>query len=246
MDSNLRRASRRAFHSIGLDVQRFVPEQSEWAALAKMLRTNGVSAVLDVGASTGHFASHLLDAGYKGRVISFEPLKNSHDELRKAAAGNPKWVVAPRMAIGSELGTTAINISGNVGSSSILPIEDRHILAFPESRYVAQEESEVLPLDEVASTYVSPEDVLFLKIDVQGFEREVLKGAERTVAQSVGIHIELSFISLYSGQPLFEELWRGFAQQGFEPWAFYPACTDPISARMLQVDGIFFREANAL
>lgn len=241
MDSNLRRAFRRAFHSIGLDVGRFVPERSEWAALATMLRVNCVSAVFDVGASTGDFASHLIDAGYKGRVISFEPLKNSHQELVKAAKGYPKWVVAPPLAIGSKRGTAVINVSGNVGSSSILPMEDSHTTVFPQSRYVAQESVEVAPLDEIVGAYVSPEDVLFLKIDVQGFEREVLQGAQQTLERATGVAVELSFVSLYQGQALFDQMRSRLADLGFDPWAFYPAFTDPRTARMLQVDGIFFR-----
>ena len=237
----VRRVVRRIFHGAGFEVRRFLPQQSEWAGLCRMLRAHEVTAVLDVGASTGGFASHLFDAGFDGRVISFEPLTRSHSELLRAARGNTRWIVAPPVALGSEQGTSTINISANVGSSSLLPMLSANLAAAPSSACVGKEMVQVTTLDDVASDFIAGDDIVFIKIDVQGFESEVIKGARRTLARAAGVHIELSFVPLYEGQSLFRDTWDHLSSLGFEPWAFSPAFTDNTSGRMLQMDGVFFR-----
>lgn len=233
------------FHGAGLEVRRLVPEQSEWAGLCRMLAVHQVTAVFDVGASTGCFASHLFDAGFDGRVVSFEPLTRSHSELLNAARGNTRWIVAPALAIGSERGTSTINVSANVGSSSLLPMLSAHLAVAPPSAFIGKETVQVTTLDDVASDFLAGEDVVFIKIDVQGFESEVLKGAQHTLARAAGVHVELSFVPLYEGQSLFQDLWHHLSSLGFEPWAFFPAFTDNTTGRMLQIDGVFFRQVCA-
>jgi len=239
-----RRVVRRIFHAAGFEFRRFQPEQSEWAGLCRMLAAHEVTTVLDVGASTGCFASHLFDAGFDGRVISFEPLTRSHSELLKAARGNSRWIVAPPLAIGSEQGTSAINISANVGSSSLLPMLNAHLAVAPFSACVGKEMVRVTTLDDAAPDFLAGDDVVFIKIDVQGFESEVLKGAQRTLARAAGVHIELSFVPLYEGQSLFQDTWNHLTNLGFEPWAFFPAFTDNTTGRMLQIDSVFFRHGH--
>ncbi|HKW67408.1 MAG TPA: FkbM family methyltransferase [Terriglobales bacterium] len=210
-----------------------------------MLRTHEVTAVFDVGASTGGFASHLFDAGFDGRVISFEPLTRSHGELLRAARGNTRWIVAPPVAIGSQQGTGAINISAHVGSSSLLPMLSAHLAVVPSSGFIGKEIVQVTTLDDAASNFLAGDEVVFIKIDVQGFESEVLKGARRTLARAAGVHIELSFVPLYEGQSLFRDTWDHLSSLGFELWAFSPAFTDSTTGRMLQIDGVFFRDVRA-
>jgi FkbM family methyltransferase len=241
----LRRVVRRVFHAAGFEVLRFLPEHSEWAGLCRMLAAHKVTAVLDVGGSTGCFGSHLFDAGFDGRVISFEPLARSHSELLRAARGNPRWIVAPPVAIGSEQGVSTINVSANVGSSSLLPMLGAHLAVAPSSAFIGKEMVQVTTLDDVASDFIAGDDVVFIKIDVQGFESEVLKGAQHTLARAAGVHIELSFVPLYEGQSLFQDTWDLLISLGFEPWAFSPAFTDNTTGRMLQIDGVFFRDRRA-
>jgi hypothetical protein len=82
---------------------------------------------------------------------------------------------------------------------------------------------------------------LFLKIDVQGFEPQVLEGAARLLDRTQGVQLELSLAPLYEGQTLFLPLVDWLAKKGFELWALIPGFIDNKTGRMLQVDGIFFR-----
>jgi hypothetical protein len=81
-----------------------------------------------------------------------------------------------------------------------------------------------------------------LKIDTQGYESEVLKGAPETLARVAGLQLELSLVPLYGGQKLMPEMLETVASLGFELWALVPNFLEPGTARMLQADATFFRE----
>ncbi len=206
-----------------------------------MLFSNGVDVVLDVGASTGGFAIELFRCGFEGRVVSFEPLPTSHDALRLAAANNSRWTIAERVALGNASDTVTMNVSANSGSSSILPIAARHLEAAPRSEYLGTVAVQMVTLDHVFEEFVAPSEVAFLKLDVQGYERAVLEGAQHSLSRIAGVQTELSFETLYEGQSLFWELSHQLIALGFAPWAFFPAFTEAETGRMLQVDGVFFR-----
>jgi FkbM family methyltransferase len=207
-----------------------------------MLRNRSVDLVLDVGANHGQFARSLRNAGYEGRLVSFEPLSKAHAELMRVSRGDARWEVAPRAAVGDHEGETRINIAGNSLSSSVLDMLDSHRDAEPESAYVGSEPVRLARLDTLALGYLHPETVPFLKIDVQGYEDQVLSGATEVLARAQGLQLELSFVPLYSGQRLFDELTGTLRALGFAIWAVSPGFCDPRSGRMLQVDAVLFRD----
>jgi hypothetical protein len=119
---------------------------------------------------------------------------------------------------------------------------DSHREAVPESAYVGSEPVRLARLDTLALGYLRPETVPFLKIDVQGYENEVLDGATEVLARARGLQLELSFVPLYSGQRLFEGITETLRALGFAIWAVWPGFCDPRSGRMLQVDAVLFRD----
>jgi FkbM family methyltransferase len=234
---------RSAFRQLGYDIRRYSPETVQDAQLGAMLTGHNVDLVLDVGANTGQFAWTLRKRiGYPGRIVSFEPMAAAHEELRKAASGDSRWEIAPRAALGAASGSILINISGNSVSSSVLPMLDTHASAAPESRYVGKETVPLVTLDEAAFDSLQASSAPFLKIDTQGYEAEVLKGAPAVLAKCVGVQIEMSLVPLYAGQVLILDLWNLMNQAGLELWSMTPAFIDPRSGRLLQVDATFFRK----
>ena len=197
--------------------------------------------VFDVGANAGHFGQYLRDAGYRGRIVSFEPLSTAWDELLKASRKDPLWEVAPRAAIGSDEGELEIHVARNSVSSSILAMHAAHTDAAPESGYIGKERVPLRRLDSLASEYLHSDSVPFLKIDTQGYEDHVLNGADGIMDRIVGIQLELSLVPLYKGQRLFDDLTEWLKRLGFELWAMSPVLVDPQSGRLLQLDATFFR-----
>ena len=226
----------------GLEIKRFLPATSHAAQLKAMLLWHKVNLVLDVGANIGQYGEELRNhVDYRGRIISFEPMRHAHEALNKAAARDDLWEIAERTAIGAEKSTVTINISSNSVSSSVLPMLDAHLCAAPESRYSDTEQVPLIPLDLIAPKYIEDNSVVFLKIDTQGYEGEVLKGARETLQKVVGVQMELSLVPLYGQQQLMPELLQRMSDMGFELWGISPTFAEPSTGRMLQVDATFFR-----
>jgi FkbM family methyltransferase len=232
--------------SIGFDISRYRPDTHHAARYAHLLRIRDIRQVLDVGANTGQYGSLLRsDLGYRGRILSFEPLSAAHAALttRGAADQLRLWEVAPRGALGAVNGTTTIHVAGNSVSSSILPMQPSHESAAPHSIGRGVEEITIRRLDDMIRDRGIPIDRhVLLKMDTQGYELEVLKGAEETVAAVGVIQTEMSFQPLYGGQPLFHEVYAYLASRGFTVFDIVPGFSDPRSGRLLQADGIFVRD----
>lgn len=227
----------------GIDISPYRPEWDWESNFMRQLETHQVNVVVDVGANSGQYAHDLRAAGFKGRIVSFEPLGDPFRVLESRCATDPLWECR-RCALGDADGTISINIAGNSGeSSSVLPMLDSHRAAFPPANYVGVDEVPVRKLDSVASEILRDDDVVFLKVDVQGFEKQVLAGASVTVEkQCVGMQLELSFIPLYEGGMLIREALDITSSMGFVPTGLQPCFTDMRNGRTLQVDGVFFRE----
>ena len=222
-------------------VSHYSPEASDSARVQTLLASHQVDVVLDVGANKGQFGTKLRNGGFRGHIISFEPLSQAHDSLMRRAAADEQWTVAPRMAIGHVDGEAEINIAGNSASSSIAPMEEAHLDVAPQSAYVGTEKTRLARLDTVARDWIRGSDRVYLKIDTQGYEERVLEGAKGILPHVVGVQVELSLVPLYSGCPLFAEMIAKLGDIGFAVHALLPGLTDPDSGRLLQVDGIFFR-----
>jgi FkbM family methyltransferase len=232
---------RRTANRFGIDIHRHRPETSEPGRLSMMLASHGVDIVLDVGANTGQFARSLREAGYQGRLVSFEPLSTAHAQLLRTSYGDARWEIAPRAAIGDHEGEVEMHIAGNSVSSSALGMLESHAKAAPGSAYVGSERVRLSRLDTMARGYLQPGAVPFLKIDTQGYEDRVLDGAMDMLDMIYGLQLELSFVPLYEGQQLYDTLVERLRVLGFSIWAIWPGFCDPVSGRMLQVDATFFR-----
>lgn len=196
--------------------------------------------MLDVGANEGQFAQQMRSVGWGGPIMSFEPLRDAHAALSRTAKSDPLWTIAPRTAIGAGRDTVKINVAGNSQSSSILPMLERHRLTAPESAYVGTEEIGVLPLDEAVPRHGFATPYL-LKMDVQGFESEVLRGAPMTLAQTAVVYCEMALQPLYEGEKLFYELCADIVGHGFRCAGMFNGHYDGDTGEVLQCDAVFVR-----
>lgn len=232
---------KRVIRRFGFDLRRYRPGSTDDAQFIAMLAAHRVNLILDVGANKGQFGRLLRDAGYKGRIVSFEPLAAARKGLALASEKDSLWEVAPQAAIGSEAGEIEIHVAGNSESSSVLNMLDLHAAAAPESVYVGSERVPLRRLDDLAQGYLQQDSVLFVKIDTQGYEDRVLKGAPNILARAIGLQLELSLVPLYEGQRLYDEMIDELKALNFELWGVTPTFVDPKSGRLLQIDATFFR-----
>ena len=225
----------------GLKVSRRSCATDDMLALAALLESQGVDLILDVGANVGQFAEKVFEAGYRKRIRSYEPLSRPYGILLTKCSANPNWDVE-QLCIGEAPGEAELQISYNEIASSLLDVTPALRDFDPAFEYVDSETVEVQTLDVAARAVLETAERPFLKVDVQGFEEQVLRGGEETLARCVGLQIELSFVELYAGQMLFGEMLQGLEQKGFTVYRLYPAYIDTRDGRWLQADGLFFRD----
>ena len=204
------------------------------------MRHYRITTVLDVGANEGQYARELRLAGYSGRILSFEPMSEAFARLAEATRKDPNWD-AVHIGLGRMDGEADINVSANSISSSLLPMLPAHENAAVNASVVAVECVPIRRLDGIIGDLIAMAERLYLKIDVQGYELEVLEGATGVLDQIVGLQIELSLVPLYEGGPQFDDVVRWAHLHGFELMGIEPGFADPASGRLLQCDGIFYR-----
>ncbi|MFC5286583.1 FkbM family methyltransferase [Actinokineospora guangxiensis] len=232
----LRTLAKRTALRFGFDVTRH-PFSTR---LARLCADRGITAVLDVGANSGQYAQMLRQAGFRGRIVSCEPVADAHHRLARAAAADPDWE-AERVALGAAAGEVEIHVAGNSYSSSVLPMLDSHLRAAPESAYVRTETAPMSTVDALmACRGLRPAETL-LKIDVQGFEGAVLAGARDALPVLAAAQVELSLVPLYEGQQLIGDIVERMAEAGMCLWGLEPGFCDAADGRMLQCDGLFVR-----
>ncbi len=195
--------------------------------------------VLDVGANIGQFAVTAHCANPCARVYCFEPLAGCVERLRALAQDYPRLTVFDH-GLGSEAARFEINVASNLGSSSILEFTDLQFESYPDVSVTGKESIRVETLDTVATAEMTQGRTL-LKMDVQGFELEVLKGAVATLDAIEAIYLEASFLPLYAGQPLASDLVVWLDRHGFGLAAVYNVDTGA-GIMPKQADCLFLRK----
>ena len=215
------------------------------AQLAAVLEHFGISCVFDVGANRGQYGAMLREWGYRGRIVSFEPLAEAHQALARRAASDAAWQVAARIALGERDGEAEIEVSAESDMSSILPQSALLRRVSPSSKVIGKEAVPLRRLDGVAASYLGPDDRAFLKIDTQGYEPQVLAGAGALLERLAGIQLEMALVPIYQGERDFRITFDHLFAAGFELYLLLPGYFERKLARQLQVDGVFMRPTAA-
>ena len=203
----------------------------------QILRALRPSLVVDVGANRGQFSLDVRRALPEAQVVAFEPLTPEADIYSEIFAATPTHVLH-RFALGASSGSASFHVSAARDSSSLFPIGERQSEVFPGTQEVGIEVVEVRTLDDFAGELRSDGPSL-LKVDVQGAELDVLRGAETTLGLFRWVYLEMSFVELYDGQPLADTIVDELRGRGFE---LAGTGTPSISnGRPVQVDALFER-----
>ena len=214
--------------------------------LVRILSDFAVDLILDVGANVGQTHDKLRAAGYKGRMVSFEPVPSAHAALVAKAKNDPHWQIAPRTAIGREPGDVIINVSQSTDMSSILQPKDVLLETLPKTEVAEQVNTPVTTLDAVWETYCPPTSRVFLKVDTQGFERQVLDGAKASLDKILGVQLELSLLPLYDGEETYLSYLNDLHAWGFEPFMIWENYFSRTHGRQMQMDVAFMRPERKL
>lgn len=205
-----------------------------------LLKLYDINLIFDVGANVGQYAQKIREMGYQGEIVSFEPLPTEFQRLKKKAEGDFRWKAA-EFALGNFNGTAEINLAQNSYSSSILEILPVHVESAPDSIYVGTQTVTVRRLDDVIEQYYLPGQNIFVKIDTQGFERQVFEGSMASLSKIKGFQMELSIVPLYEGETLMQEMVDLLRSHGFKLKLIEGGHRNYETGELLQVEGYFYR-----
>lgn len=215
----------------GYDIARW-PRETLALHLQAVFQQLGVDCVLDVGAHHGEYG-RVLRGFYQGRIVSFEPVTVSFQSLEQDA--DPLWDVH-RLALGAQDTTLEINVSRNTLFSSFR----KPTGGLPDSRVERSETVQLRRLDTVFHELVPAGARVFLKLDTQGFDLEVLKGATGCLSAIVGLQSEVSMRPQYDGSPDYLEALPYMNSLGFDLTGVFPVLRDD-RLRLLEVDSVLVR-----
>jgi FkbM family methyltransferase len=202
-----------------------------------------IDTLFDIGANIGSYSIKMRELGYRNKIISFEPLKSAFEELKNASFKDNNWIVN-NYAIGNKDINGVINVAGNSYSSSILNMLPMHLNSAPKSKYIAQEEIEIKKLDSIFNSFCNKEDRVMIKIDTQGYEKNVIDGANETLSNIKIIQLEMSLVPLYENEMLFIDMINFLDKKGFRLFSLEDGdgFSDPTTGQLLQIDGIFVKK----
>lgn len=207
----------------------------------RIIKLADIDLVLDVGANTGQYALEMRKIGYKGKIISFEPMTTEFSHLKNLNELDQNWE-AYNFALGLTFSEQEINITKNSISSSLLcptPLQFQHS---ENSKIIKKEKIKIERLDSFfQEKNLSRFKTIWLKIDVQGFEDQVILGAGESLKSVSYIQLELSFSELYKDQKTILPMLELLDQLGFQLISFEPGFANQNTGGFLQVDGILIR-----
>lgn len=173
-----------------------------------------VNTLLDAGANQGQFAMAANHFYPGSQIHSFEPLPAIYNLLRHNTR-RIKEIHTYNYALGSSSGSMVFYSNAYSHASSALQVSDLQQNLIPGTAVVEQITVVVKRLDDVGK-HISLVSPVLLKMDVQGFEKEILKGATHCLHQIDYLLFEASFVPMYNGEPLFDEMHSFVKELGFE------------------------------
>ncbi|RZT18922.1 FkbM family methyltransferase [Mycobacterium sp. BK558] len=168
------------------------------------LRGLGLATIVDIGANKGQFALFAAHTFKNAAVHSFEPLNRPAERFMRTL-GNQARITLYRSAIGAESGSSQMHVARRDDSSSLLPITTAQVSNFRGTDEVRTEVVRVSRLDEFLCEEMVRLPAL-LKLDVQGYEMQALLGCEDLLHRFQYVYLEVSFLELYKGQSLADDL----------------------------------------
>ena len=227
---------RKIFQSAGLDLHRYHPELDRLA----WLRGLGMKTVFDIGANVGQFATEIRAELPEAQIYSFEPIKECYDKLVTNFRKDTRFR-AFNFALGEKEESMAMNKSAYTPSSSLLPMADPHKELFPHTAKSAPEQIKIRRLDDVLAELEPVAEPFLVKMDTQGYESKVITGGLETLKKASAVLTEASFVELYEGQPLFDDIYEKLKALGFTYKGALHQKLDRKTGEVIFEDSIFVR-----
>jgi FkbM family methyltransferase len=214
MHAIAKRLIKKAMSRLGYDIRRpNVPSPFSYDIWPWIRSTQNIRTIIDIGANNGDFLDFLVAYFKPSATYAFEPLVAFEGTLRAKAALIPNCHIFT-LALSDHSGKELLYENSYLPATSLLRVSKVSKTEFPQTAGEMPNTVQVSPLDEVLDAASLEKNVL-IKIDVQGLEDRVIRGGEKVFSIAQCVHIEMSFVPMYDGQPLFEEVHSLLVGLGF-------------------------------
>jgi FkbM family methyltransferase len=235
---------RKCFRSVGYDVVEF-PMSNDVALREHLMRVFdhlGINCVLDVGAHFGEFGEFLRHSGYRGRIVSFEPVAESYALLEECRAKYRDWE-ALNIALGAEDGVLPFHVTRSTNFSSFLVPNEYCSAAFGSSGAIQR--TQEVPVRRLEAVYARCIEGIraprvFLKMDTQGYDLEVLRGAAQSIESIQALQSEVTVKPIYDGMTGYQEAISQISKLGFELSGLFPVSHDHL-LRVVELNCVMVR-----
>ena len=236
---------KRVLRTCGYDITTFpAGSQRIEAHLSLLLPRLKVDCVVDVGANEGQYGRMLRSIGYQGQIVSFEPVPACYQKLADRASQDRKWRTFP-CALGDANTCLPIHVTASTDFSSFLRPNEYGASTFgtgPRVEHV--EEVPVRRLDGLIAEHPEMAEYrrVFLKMDTQGYDQAVLRGANGCLERIAGLQSELSVRPVYAGAVRYLDALRHFEEAGFELTGMFPINRDR-DLMLVELDCVMVRRS---
>ena len=205
------------------------------------LEQNKIDCFIDIGANFGQTAIEIMNWGYKKEIISIEPVQSCYEQLCSISKKYNNWKVLDRMAVGDFDGQIEINVSEASDLSSILEPTNLMRKSYSKINKTHNETVMIRKIDTIFNNDLNNKNI-FLKIDAQGYDFKILKGAKNFLSHVKGISIEAALGPLYENQEYdyFDTICY-LRELGMNPYLISERSFNRRTLRQLEVDLVFFR-----
>lgn len=228
---------KKVLNTMGFDIIRHQDRQTDLS----WLQNRNINIVFDIGANVGQFAEEIRHELPDAQIYSFEPVKETYDTLVENFSHDKKFR-AFNVGLGSKKESKEIKISAYSLSSSFLPQSKTLETVFPHTKEVGTKTVSVERLDDIWNEVGEPHEGVLVKMDTQGFEAEVIAGGKACLSAASAVLIETSFVEIYSGQPLFDDIYKLLKELGFSYHGSLRAKRHPKTGEVMFEDSIFMRD----
>lgn len=201
-----------------------------------------IDCVMDVGGNKGQYHDFLRDeVGFEGLIITFEPVAQYVQLLRERAKSDLNWRIFAH-ALGAIETTMEINVTSSPGLNSFLEPSTTHVEGFWDQVSIKKETVQIKPLDlifkELQTEFKFSK--IYLKLDTQGFDLEVIKGGTQSLSEITALQSEASVKPIYQGMPNFNTTIKTCEDFGFELSGTFPVSLDD-ELRLIEFDCVMVR-----
>lgn len=238
----LKHSVRQYLRAYGWEIHRFNPHGSLCNYLCSMVFPFlEINCVIDVGAHHGEYGAMLRRGGFAGHIISFEPVTESFEILQRMSSRDPYWTTY-NYALSNDVIPEVINVTRGTDGSSFLQPSDFGSHAFPLTKVEHTEKVVVRRLDDIFSSITCSIEHprVYLKLDTQGWDLEVFRGAQESLSCVMALQSEMSVQGIYQSSTDYRQALDIYFSSGFAISHMFPVSSDS-QLRLVEFDCVMVR-----